>query len=262
MLFALNGLFGCQVAAINDGVGTVKDFLFDVQNWKLRWMVMDTGHWLPGRKVLIHPSAIVPLELPPKPALPMVSMGQTLTVLVRLTKQQIEASPEEGEDEPVTRQMQQRLYEYYGLDPLWGGLSFGADAIAPRPSGQPHPAEVAEGVAAGPPGDPRLGSVADVKGYAVHATDGDLGHVESVLADDVKWDVRYFVIATRNWLPGKLVELATFAVTGVDWVERRVNVNVTRDQVRSAPDFDPVAMADEVMQEQLRRHFGWPGFAA
>jgi hypothetical protein len=51
-------------------------------------------------------------------------------------------------------------------------------------------------------------------------------------------------------------------VTGVDWVDRRVNVNVTRDQVRSAPAFDPVAMADEVMQEQLHRHFRWSGFAA
>ena len=264
MLVALNGLFGCPVAATDGGVGTVKDFLFDDRNWKVRWMVVDTGYWLPGRKVLIHPSAIVPLELPPKPALPMVSMGQTLTVLVRLTKQQIQTSPEEGEDEPVTRQMEQRLYDYYGWDPFWGGSSFGADAIVLRPSGQPHPAEVAEGVAAGPevpPGDPHLGSVADVKGYAVHAIDGDLGHVESVLGDDVKWDVRYFVITTRNWLPEKLVELATSAVTGVDWVERRVNVNVTRDQVRSAPAFDPVAMTDEVTQEQLHRHFGWPGFA-
>ena len=257
MLFALNGLFDCQVAATDGGVGTVRDFLFDDQNWKIRWMVVDTGHWLPGRKVLIHPSAIVPLELPPRPAMPMVSMGQSLKVLVRLTKQQIEASPEEREDEPVTREMEQRLNDYYGLDPLWGALSFGADALVPHPSGQRHAPEIAED----PPGDLHLGSVADVKGYAVQATDGDLGHVESVLAEDVKWDLRYFVVATRNWLPGKLVELATFAVSGVDWVERRVNVNVTHDQARSTPAFDPVAMADEVIQEQLHRHFGWPGFA-
>jgi hypothetical protein len=189
--------------------------------------------------------------------MPMVSMGQSLKVLVRLTAQQIEANPEEREDEPVTWQMEQRLYDYYRLDPLWGALSFGADALVPHPSGQPHPPEIAED----PPGDLHLGSVADVKGYAVHTTDGDLGHVESVLAEDAKWDLRYFVVATRNWLPGKLVELATFAVSGVDWVERRVNVNVTRDQVRSAPAFDPVTIADEVIQEQLHRHFGWPGFA-
>src|SRR5208282_5526669 len=47
-----------------------------------------------------------------------------------------------------------------------------------------------------------------VKGYAVHATDGDLGHVENILADDANWDIRYLIIATRNWLPGKLVQLA------------------------------------------------------
>jgi hypothetical protein len=82
MLFARNDLFGCQVAATDGGVGTVRDFLFDDQNWKVRWIV-DTGHWLPGRKVLIHPSAIVPLELPPRPAMPMVSMGQSLKALVR-----------------------------------------------------------------------------------------------------------------------------------------------------------------------------------
>ena len=77
MLFALNGLIGCPVAAADGDVGSVKDFLFDDQNWKVRWMVVDTGHWLPGRKVLIHPSAIAPLEVPPKPALPMMSAGRT-----------------------------------------------------------------------------------------------------------------------------------------------------------------------------------------
>ncbi len=64
MLFALNGLFGCPVAATDDGVGAVKDFLFDDQNWKVRWMVVDTGHWLPGPArccVRASPSSIAPL---------------------------------------------------------------------------------------------------------------------------------------------------------------------------------------------------------
>jgi hypothetical protein len=34
------------------------------------------------------------------------------------------------------------------------------------------------------------------KGYHVHATDGDLGHVENFLADDVNWDIRYLVISS------------------------------------------------------------------
>ena len=93
MLFAVNGLIGCPVAASDGDIGSVKDFLFDDRSWKIRWMTVDTGHWLTGRQVLIHPSAIAPLELPPKPALPMMTGGQTLTISVRLTKQQIEFEP-------------------------------------------------------------------------------------------------------------------------------------------------------------------------
>ena len=55
MLFAASGLIGCAVAASDGRVGAVKDFLFDDRSWNVRWMVVDTGHWLPGRKVLIHP---------------------------------------------------------------------------------------------------------------------------------------------------------------------------------------------------------------
>jgi len=263
MLFALNGLIGCPVAAADGDIGSVKDFLFDDRSWKVRWMAVGVGHWLPGRQVLIHPSAIAPLEVPPKPALPMISFGGTLTVSVHLSRQQIEKSPEAREDEPVTRQLESSLYDFYGWDPFWGASHFGGDAIVTRPSGRPNPAEVAEGRAEdadAPPGDPHLGSVSDVKGYAVHATDGDLGHVENILADDANWDIRYLIIATRNWLPGKLVQLAPYAVTAIDWPERRVSVNVARDRVRSAPNWDPLAMTDKVAEQSLHRHFGWPGY--
>ncbi|HKN26757.1 MAG TPA: PRC-barrel domain-containing protein [Roseiarcus sp.] len=261
MLFAASGLIGCPVAATDGRIGHVKDFLFDDRNWKVRWMVVDTGHWLPGRKVLIHPSVIDPLELPPKPAIPMLSFGETMAVSVHLAKGQIEASPEAREDGPVTEQMQQRLYDYYGWDPFWGAGLSGADGIVAPPSGRPVPAEVAEGRATdpeGPPGDPHLGSAAAVKGYAVHASDGDIGSVDNVLIDDVRGLVRYLVVDTGHWLPGKLVQLAPHAVTDIDWRGRRVDVNVTREQVRSAPAWDPLAMVDDIAEQRLHRHFGWP----
>ena len=49
-------------------------------------------------------------------------------------------------------------------------------------------------------------------------------------------------------------------MTDIDWPQRRVSVNVTREQVKSAPAWDPLAMADQVADEQVRRHFGWPGY--
>ena len=251
MLFALNGLIGCPVAASDGDIGSVKDFLFDDRSWKVRWMAVGAGHWLPGRQVLIHPSAIAPLKIPPKPALQMMSPGETLTLSVRLTRQQIEASPDAREDEPCTRQLEARLYDHYGWEPYWGDTYFGPDAIDHAAHRKPIVAEGAEERRwrLSRRRDPYLRSAADVKAFAIHATDSDLGHVENILADDVNWDIRYLIIATRNWLPGKLVQLAPYAVTGIDWPERRVSVNVTREQVRSAPDWDPLAMTDKLAEQ-------------
>ena len=254
MLFAMSGLEGCAIRASDGRIGAVKDFLFDAQSWKIRWMVVDTGDWLPGRKVLVHPSAIAPLAVPTRPRLPMLSASETLEVSVNLSRAQIVASPEAREDDPVSKDMEALLYDYYGWDPGWGGANFSENGVV---------AEAAEdrvkGIETAPDGGAGLRSAASVREYHVHASDGELGHVENLLADDASWDIRYLVIATRNWWPGKTVRLAPNAVTDVDWVDREVKLNVTREQVQSAPAWDPLAMADEISEQQLRRHFGWPG---
>ncbi len=266
MLFAVTGLCGCRVEADDGHVGSVKDFLFDDQSWKVRWMVVDTGNWLPGRQVLIHPSAIAPLDLDlPARRAPMMSLGDALVVSVRLNKQQIEASPEAREDEPVTKQMETDLYDHYGWDPSWGATNFGASAIAaplfePLIFSEAAARQAADTESRRGEGDPHLRSVASVNGYHVHATDGDLGHVENFLGDDINWDICYLIVATRNWWPGKHIQLVPYAVRGIDWSEGRINVNVTRDQVKSSPAWDPLAMADQVGEQQYHRHFGWPGY--
>jgi PRC-barrel domain len=259
MLFAASGLIGRTVAASDGRVGAVKDFLFDDRGWRIRWMVVDTGHWLPGRKVLIHPSAIAPIRLPPRPALPMLSFGESMEVSVNLSLEQVEASPDAAEDEPVTGQLEQRLYDYYGWDPFWGASSFGGEGVVATPSGLPLPAEVADGRAADldpPPGDPHLGSASTIKGFSIRAADGEIGSIDNVLIDEVRWVVRYFVVATRHWLTGKLVQLPAHAVTDIDWRGERVGVSVTRERVNSAPAWDPLAMVDEIAEERLRSHFG------
>ena len=196
----------------------------------------------------------------------MMSGAETPVVFVQLTKRQIETGPDVREHEPVTQRLQARLHDHYGWDPYWGDTFFGYDAI--DPIAKPILAETTE-TQERPPADmgansdeadPHLCSVVDVNGYHVHAMDGDIGHVEHFLADDVNWDIRYLVIATHNWWPGKHVRLAPYAVKDIDWAERRINVNVTREQVKSSPSWDPLALADQVAEQQLHRHYGWPGY--
>ena len=233
MLFAASALIGRPVAASDGRIGAVKDFLLDDRRWRVRWMVVDTGQWLPGRKVLIHPSAIAPIQLPPRPALPMLSFGDEMAVAVNLTTQQVEASPDAREDEPVTEDLEQRLLDHYGWDPFSSAAEFGAEEDGDRP----------------------LGGAAALKGFAVQGVDGEIGSVDNLFIDDVHWAARYLVVATRGWLHEKLVQIPLRAVAGVDWQARRMNLDVTRERVDSAPVWDPLLMADEIAEGRMSGHF-------
>src|SRR5690348_10242798 len=58
MLHDVKELDGIAVGAMDGEVGTVTDLYFDDQHWAIRYLVVETGIWLGGRKVLISPSAI------------------------------------------------------------------------------------------------------------------------------------------------------------------------------------------------------------
>jgi hypothetical protein len=90
----------------------------------------------------------------------------------------------------------------------------------------------------------------EVTGYYIQAADGEIGHVEDFVVDDETWAVRYVVVDTRNWLPAKKVLVAR------DWVERKVFVNLTREQVRNSPEYDPSALITREYEDALHTHYG------
>jgi uncharacterized protein YrrD len=255
MLYVLSVLKGFTVAASDGKIGTVNDFLFDDQSWKVRWLVVDTGARLPGRKVLVHSSAIGEPE-PVRQELP-----------VKLTKEQVEGGPDFSEHQPVSRQMEAHLYDYYGWDPSWGASAFGVGAIASPLSPPPLIGDLAGPIEsdAGTDDDlgerdPHLRSAAEIAGYHIQASDGEIGHVESVVADHASWDIRYLGVDTSNWWGGKHVLIAPFAVTEIDWADRHILINITRDQVKISPPCDSMEMVDESYERMLHGHYGWPGY--
>ena len=61
-------------------------------------------------------------------------------------------------------------------------------------------------------------------------------------------------------MAGQVVRLSPYAVKAVDWFGQRIDMNVSRERVMSAPAFDPLALMDEESEAALHRHFGWPGY--
>jgi hypothetical protein len=89
MLWDASAINGYAIKASDGQVGTVKDLLFEDVSWVIRWLVVDTGNWLSGRKVL----------------LPLSTLGQPDPALrhfpVKLTMQQVKDSPDIDTDRPV-----------------------------------------------------------------------------------------------------------------------------------------------------------------
>ncbi len=252
MLMAGSALKGYAIEAKDGRIGTVKDVLFDDRTWRVRWLVVDAGTWLTGRKVLVHPSCVLQAD----------NVGQTLPVT--LTMEQVKNSPSIDQDRPVSKQMESSLYDYYGWDPVWGGSIFGGGTMT-QAFGSPYGAGLAvhEPVLASARSDdddPDLRSINAVTGYHIQAKDGLIGHVEDFLFDSDSWDIRYLVVDTRNWLPGRHVLVAPGAVTSVRWAERRIELNVSCDRVRESPPWDPAELVDRAYQERLHSHYAWPGY--
>ena len=122
MLRNASAIKGYAIAANDGRLGTVSDFLFDDASWLVRWLVVDTGNWLSGRKVLLPPSVLGHLD--PK--------GREFAV--GLTMQQVKDSPDIDTERPASRQMETNIYDYYGWNPYWGtGFSWAATATGAAP---------------------------------------------------------------------------------------------------------------------------------
>jgi hypothetical protein len=88
------------------------------------------------------------------------------------------------------------------------------------------------------------------------ATDGEIGHVEDFLVDDRIWAIRYVVVDTRNWWPGRKVLISPEWIKRVSWPDSRVYVDLTREGVKASPEYDPDRPLERDYESRLYRHYG------
>jgi hypothetical protein len=250
MLWDAAAINGYAIEASDGTIGTVNDLLFDDVGWFVRWLVVDTGNWLPGRKVL----------------LPLSALGQPDQTLrrfpVKLTMQQVKDSPDVDTDLPVSRQIEEHVYDYYGWSPYWSsGFLPASNAIAspfvaPLFTSEATPPGPGEAALLADAGDPHLRSVAAVTGYHIDATDGEIGHVEGFLVDDVSWRIRYINVDTANWWPGEKVLISPGSVREIGWTDELLHLDVSRQKVKDGPRYDPSITVDGAYDEKFLTYYG------
>jgi hypothetical protein len=244
MLRKVNELKGFTIGATDDDIGKVIEFYFDDQKWTVRYLVADTGSWLAGRKVLVSPVALRKVDWKEK------------SIHIALTKEQVEESPNIDTDKPVSRQQETAYsdyynYPYYWTGPyLWGPASFPRRVIAPRTTGEPRLPRQGAGS-----DDVHLRSTKEVTGYYIEAKDGDIGNVEDFMMDDENWAIRYIVVDTANWWPGKKVLVSPEWIKDVGWSKSRVSVDLSREGIRNSPELDQAAPISRDYEKRLYEHY-------
>ena len=107
MLRSAKELLGYELHGTDGQIGHVRDFYFDDAEWRTRYLVADTGNWLPGRKVLVSPASTGEPD------------WSSHSVPVKLSKSQIEHSPPIDFDKPVSRQYEEKLSKQHGWPVYW-----------------------------------------------------------------------------------------------------------------------------------------------
>jgi len=98
---------GYHIAARDGEIGHVSDFIVDDATWAIRYLVVDTRNVLPGKKVLLSPHWISEVRWTDE------------KVAVDQTTEQIREAPEFDPSEPINREQETRLYDFYGRPKYW-----------------------------------------------------------------------------------------------------------------------------------------------
>ena len=263
MLRNTNDLLDYVIEAAEGSIGHVKDFYFDDQAWVVRYLVVDAGSWLSSRKVLVSPVAITQPNWAKK------------QFRVSMTKEQVKNSPDIDTDKPVSRQHEEQYLTYYNYPYYWGGTSLwggemypgmmipGAGGLLESPAERRLESEQAYVQAQATEhndGNPHLRSCKEVTSYHLHASDGDIGHVQGLLVDEQTWAIRYLVVDTSNWWLGHKVLIAPQWIQEVSWADSTVSVDMTRQAVKDAPPYEPSAELDRTQESAIYKHYRRAGY--
>lgn len=208
-------------------IGHVKDFYFEDHKLAVRYVVADTGKWLPGRQVLLSPFAFESAH----PA------GKVLAV--KLTRKQVEDSPTMDTHKTVSRQYEEEYHRYYGWPyywdghGLWGGMR-GFPILEPTPGFSPT--KPAPDRPQPKSADLDVRSTVAVTGYHIQASDGIIGHVCDFLMDDHSWAITHLAVKTGHRFTGREVQIPVSQIDRISRAESTVYVKLTREAVEQSPE--------------------------
>jgi hypothetical protein len=209
MLESTHLLTGFSLETEDGDIGSVKDFYFDDQYWNIRYLVVETGNWFFGRKVLISPYAIQGVA------------WENQLLKVKMTKEQVRSSPSIDTNLPVSRQLEKKLNDYYAW-PYYGSAGMGYPTTGMVKVSRTIKSDLEDHSTA----DKHLRSYRHVRDYKVYNPDGFLGETADFLLDTADWTLPYLVVEMAEAAEGEMIAIPTDQIASIDFSTYAVAVTL------------------------------------
>jgi sporulation protein YlmC with PRC-barrel domain len=237
------------IHATDGNIGKVRRFLFEDEDWALRYLVVETGNWIKRKELLISPIFIDALS------------WQDREIHVNLAREQVRQSPQIETAKPISRRQEREFYSYYQTPAYWSGYGLWGTGMHPEDmlhvEAKPqHNWQDSEDVIADSERESKLRSSQDFMKHRVYAYRGEVGKINDLIFDDKSWAIRYLVIEPKRMLHGRQVLLSPWWIREISWRQRLVFVDIENATIEDAPTFDPNEPITPAYEERLIRHYG------
>jgi hypothetical protein len=244
MLSSANDLKAFSIGATDGDIGQVEAFYFDLEEWTIHYIVVNAGGWFSARKLLISPLSVDGVD------------WGSRNIRTDLTREEVKHSPTVDTHGPLSRSDEAAHDNHYRLPPYRSRSMPRGPAASPTKS----KAGQREGAVDGASEERRLRSTKEVDGFYLAANDGAIGHVDDFIIDDQTWTIRYIVVDTRNWWPGKKVVISPRWITRVDWQRHKIYLDMLCNEIRNSPEYDDSSSIEREFEERLHDHYRQPGY--
>ncbi len=237
MFWSFSALVGYPIKATDGQLGTVVSFLYEPSDWSIRWLIIDTGGWLSGRRTLLPISALGQPD-PKAHHLP-----------VNLTMKQVESSPEIDDGEPLSEDTELLVCEHYNLSQRDGRIPGDRDGKTPPDQAAVATREVRNH-------DCGLRNIADIIGFSIEANDGEIGHAEDFLIDIERWQISYLMVHSSTWWTDDKRLISPLSIEGIDSARSIIHLDVACQKVKDSPRYVPSETVDGAFDELFHSYYG------
>ncbi|QDU80029.1 PRC-barrel domain protein [Polystyrenella longa] len=106
-LRSLKEIRGYTIKCNEGDLGHVEELIVDTDTWTLRYLTIDTGVWLPGKKVIIGIDWLSDI------------CWEEQSASIDLSREQVKDAPIYNPRSPINREYETKVYDYYGRPTYW-----------------------------------------------------------------------------------------------------------------------------------------------